>query len=293
MIASAIWQRRIVIPSCVGDFVELVLLLPVIFLFILNKHPFGARASTFNLISTGMNLRILSDYSTLSRTTADLIVAYLKAKPKAMICLASGHSPRGVFECLVSDVASKRLSLEECTFISLDEWMGIPAAQAGSCRDMMDKDLFKPLGIHPSKIVFFNGMTSDPMREAALMNEVIGHAGGLDIMLVGVGTNGHIAMNEPGTSFSIHAHVSTLAEETKTVGQKYFDKNTALDQGLTLGLGHFRESKLPILIAAGESKRNIMKRVLMSAPDEALPASVIHLIPDAYVMLDKDAFDIG
>lgn len=240
-----------------------------------------------------MNLRILSDYSTLSRATADLIVAYLKAKPKSMICLASGHSPRGVFECLIGDVASKRLSLDECTFISLDEWLGVPASQPGSCRDMMDKDLFKPLGIHPSRIVFFNGMTSDPEREVAVMNEVIDHAGGLDIMLVGVGTNGHIAMNEPGTSFTIAAHVSTLAEETKIVGQKYFDKNTPLSKGLTLGLGHFRQARLPILIAAGTHKEEIMKKVLTSAPDESLPASIVHLMPDAYVMVDKDAFSIG
>ncbi|HTF16983.1 MAG TPA: 6-phosphogluconolactonase [Chryseolinea sp.] len=240
-----------------------------------------------------MNLRILSDYSTLSRATADLIAAYLKAKPKSMICLASGHSPKGVFECLVGDVASNRVSLDECTFISLDEWLGIPASQPGSCRDMMDKDLFKPLGIHPSRIVFFNGMTTDPQREVDVMNEVIDRAGGLDIMLVGVGTNGHIAMNEPGTAFNIHAHISTLAEETKEVGQKYFERNTDLGQGLTLGLGHFREARLPILIAAGESKQRIMKKVLTSAPGENLPASIVHLMPAAYVMLDKDAFSIG
>src|SRR6186997_1308862 len=105
-----------------------------------------------------MNLRILSDYSTLSRATADLIAAYLKAKPKSLICLASGHTPKGVFECLVGDVASNRISLDECTFISLDEWLGMPASQPGSCRDMMDKDLFRPLGIDSSRIVFFNGM---------------------------------------------------------------------------------------------------------------------------------------
>ena len=240
-----------------------------------------------------MNLRILSDYSTLSRATADLIAVYLKAKPKSVICLASGHSPRGVFECLVADVASKRLTLDECTFISLDEWLGIPATQPGSCRDMMDNDLFKPLGIHSSRIVFFNGMTADPQREVAVVNDVIDRAGGLDIMLVGVGTNGHIAMNEPGTPFDIRAHVSTLAEETKLVGQKYFEQNTPLGQGLTLGLGHFREAKLPILIAAGQTKQNIMKKVLTSAPVEELPATIVHLMPGAYVMVDKDAFSIG
>lgn len=240
-----------------------------------------------------MNLRILSDYSTLSRATADLIVVYLKAKPKAVICLASGHSPKGVFECLVGDVASNRLSLDECTFISLDEWIGIPASQPGSCRDMMDKDLFKPLGIDPSRIVFFNGMSANLQREVDVMNEVIERAGGLDIMLVGVGTNGHIAMNEPGTPFNTQAHISTLAEETKEVGQKYFERNTELSQGLTLGLGQFREAKLPILIAAGESKQRIMKKVLTSAPVETIPASIVHLMPGAYVMLDKDAFSIG
>jgi galactosamine-6-phosphate isomerase len=240
-----------------------------------------------------MNLRILSDYSTLSRTTADLIAVYLKAKPKSIICLASGHSPRGVFEYLVGDVVSNRLSLDECTFVSLDEWMGIPASQPGSCRDMMDKDLFKPLGIHPSKIVFFNGMASDPEREIDVMNEVIDRAGGLDIMLVGVGTNGHIAMNEPGTPFDTRAHISTLTEETQRVGQKYFETNTVLSQGLTLGLGHFREAKLPILIAAGNTKQDIMKKVLTSAPSENVPATIVHLMPGAYVMLDKDAFSIG
>lgn len=240
-----------------------------------------------------MNLRILSDYSTLSRATADLIGSYLRAKPKSLICLASGHSPRGVFEYLVGDVVSKRLTLDECTFVSLDEWLGIPASQPGSCRDMMDKDLFKPLGIPPSRIVFFNGMTSEPQREVDVMNEVIDRAGGLDIMLVGVGTNGHIAMNEPGTAFDIRAHISTLTEETQSVGQKYFEKNTNITHGLTLGLSHFREAKLPILIAAGSTKRDIMKKVLTSAPDENLPASIVHLIPGAYVMLDKDAFSIG
>lgn len=239
-----------------------------------------------------MNLRILTDYSTLSRATADLIVAYLKAKPRSLICLASGHSPKGVFDCLISDVTSHRLNLDECTFISLDEWLGIPATQVGSCRDMMDRDFFKPLGIHHSHIVFFNGLTNDPEREVADVNEAIERAGGLDIMLVGVGTNGHIAMNEPGTPFNIRAHVSTLAEETKTVGQKYFERNTSLSKGLTLGLGHFKEARLPILVASGASKRNIMKQILTSPPVESLPGSIIHLVPGAYVMLDEEAFSM-
>ncbi|MEO8471190.1 MAG: glucosamine-6-phosphate deaminase [Chryseolinea sp.] len=238
-----------------------------------------------------MNLRIFEDYSHLSRATADLILSYLKAKPTALVCLASGHTPRGVFEYLVDDVKNNRLDLSQCTFVSLDEWVGIPPSQKGSCRAMMDEDFFWPLGMEESQIVFFDGMGDDPESEAFRINNVIAKHGGLDIMLVGVGTNGHIAMNEPGTSFDREAHVSELAEETKTVGQKYFSGNTVLSNGITLGLKHFQDSKLPILMANGLKKTNIIKKLLTSSATESLPASIVHNIPGAFVMIDREAAD--
>ncbi|MEO5976814.1 MAG: glucosamine-6-phosphate deaminase [Chryseolinea sp.] len=238
-----------------------------------------------------MNLRIFEDYSHLSRATADLILSYLKAKPTALVCLASGHTPRGVFEYLVDDVKNNRLDLSQCTFVSLDEWVGIPPSQKGSCRAMMDEDFFWPLGMEESQIVFFDGMGNDPESEVFRINNVIAKHGGLDIMLVGVGTNGHIAMNEPGTSFDLEAHVSELAEETKTVGQKYFSGNTVLSNGITLGLKHFQDSKLPILMANGLKKTNIIKKLLTSSATESLPASIVHNIPGAFVMIDREAAD--
>src|SRR6185369_417948 len=84
---------------------------------------------------------------------------------------------------------------------------------------------------------------------------------GLDIMLVGIGLNGHIAMNEPGTLFDLRAHISQLAEETINVGQKYFDKPTKLSKGITLGLKNFSEAKLPILMANGLKKASIIQKV--------------------------------
>ncbi len=240
-----------------------------------------------------MTIKIFNDYSSLSRAAADLIVQYLQNKPQSLVCLASGHSPKGVFDCLIDDVKSNKLSLGQCTFVSLDEWIGIPASQKGSCRAMMDDDLFNPLQIDKSRIVFFDGMAKDPSNEVLRMNNLIDDHGELDIMLVGVGTNGHIAMNEPGTPFDIKAHISTLAEETKAVGQKYFSANTELDQGITLGLRHFREAKLPILIANGDRKSAIIKKLRTSPPTENLPASIVHLIDNAYVMVDEAAYGNG
>ena len=236
-----------------------------------------------------MKVNVYEDYKSLSRAAADLISAYVIKKPNSLICLASGHSPLGVFNCMVDDVKSGKLKLDRCTFVSLDEWIGIPASQKGSCREMMDKDLFGPLAIKEHQIIFFDGMAKDLNEQVDKVNNVIEANNGLDIMLVGVGMNGHIAMNEPGTSFDSVAHVSTLAEETKTVGQKYFDVATQLSQGITLGLKHFRNARLPILMANGEKKASIISKVLGSSPSESLPASVVQLIGQAIVMLDEAA----
>ena len=234
-----------------------------------------------------MIIKQYSDYTTLSRATADLIVEYINAKKNSIVCLASGHTPRGVFECLVSDVKSNRLDISKCIFVSLDEWVGVAASQKGSCREMMDEDFFNPLQLPSSQIKFFNGMATDLESEVKNMNAFIKSHGGLDVMLVGIGTNGHIAMNEPGTSFNVDAHISTLAEETKTVGQKYFPGSTTLDKGITLGLRHFREAKLPILMANGEKKAAIMKQTLLLEATESLPSSVVHLISQGYIMMDE------
>lgn len=240
-----------------------------------------------------MEIKVYPDYKTLCRATADLIVDYLSSKKNSLVCLASGHTPRGVFEFLVQDVENKRLDLSACTFVSLDEWIGIGARENGSCRNMMDEDFFGPLQIPESQIIFFDGKAANQDEEVNRVNRLIDANGGLDIMLVGVGTNGHIAMNEPGTSFEAVAHISTLAEETKIVGQKYFSTATDLSKGITLGLKHFREARLPILMANGSKKTSIMQKIFLSTPDEMLPGSVIHLIPQGFVMLDSDAGTSG
>ena len=159
----------------------------------------------------------------------------------------------------------------------------------GSCRNMMDRDLFLPVGVAESNIVFFDALTKNPQRECDRMNQYIASRGGLDIMLVGVGLNGHIAMNEPGASFDLYAHVSDLSEETKQVGQKYFSSQTALSKGLTLGLKHLAESKLPILMANGSKKAPIIKAALTGPVNTAIPASIIQTLPQALVMLDEEA----
>ncbi|MBL0744495.1 6-phosphogluconolactonase [Chryseolinea lacunae] len=236
-----------------------------------------------------MHVHLFSDYQRLSRATADVIRDYITKTPNALVCLASGHSPLGVFECLVKDIHAGQLDVSQCTFVGLDEWVGIAPNQNGSCREMMDKSFFEPAGISENQIAFFDALSPNLQTEADRINALIERRGGLDIMLVGVGTNGHIAMNEPGTPFTIAAHVSTLAEETKTVGQKYFEQSTILDKGITLGLKHVREAKLPILLANGRKKNDILKKAFTITPSPEIPASIFQTLAHGLVMLDVEA----
>ncbi len=236
-----------------------------------------------------MKISIYPDYSTLSRETASLVGQYIADKPNAVICLASGNTPVQVFHYLVEDVKAGRLNIGACTFVSLDEWVGIDKSNKGSCRNMMDRDFFHPLEIKESSIKFFDGMAKNLRRECNRIDQFISSRGGLDIMLVGIGLNGHIAMNEPGTSFNSYSQLIDLSEETKVAGQKYFSKKTDLSKGLTLGLRHLRESHLPILMANGQKKASIVQKALTLRPSTKIPASVIQKIPNALVLLDDEA----
>lgn len=235
-----------------------------------------------------MELRSFADYAKLSRAVADLIASTIKKKPYSLICIASGHTPVGVFKCLRDDINSKTLDVSKVTFVSLDEWLGIDPTDAGSCISMLRKDFFDHVTLRPEQIVMFD-VNAEPIVECARINDLIATNGGLDVMLVGVGLNGHIGMNEPGTSFRSYAHVSVLAEETKTSGQKYFEKPTQLSKGITLGLRHFAECRLPILMANGTKKASIINQIINTKPTEQIPGTMVHNIPQALVMIDAEA----
>ncbi len=239
-----------------------------------------------------MKIQVLKDYPALCKATAQLLVDYIKSNKNPLICLASGHTPIGVFQELETEVKDNKLDLSGCTFLSLDEWIGIEPNDAGSCLTMLKKDCFEPLHIKPHQIEFFNVQVPDLEKECHRINTLIEKHNGLDIMLVGVGTNGHIGMNEPGTSFESYAHSGPLAEETKLVGQKYFQKATVLSQGITLGLKHLREARVPIVMASGEKKAAIMAKGLTIKPSEEVPVSIVQMIPQAYVMLDEAAASV-
>ena len=131
-------------------------------------------------------------------------------------------------------------------FLSLDEWVGMNGEDEGSCRFHLNNQLFNPLNVKEDHIGFFDGQEKDLERECdKIENFITGH-GGIDIAILGLGMNGHVGMNEPGTSLSLRSHVTELDSLTKKIGQKYFKKEQELSKGITLGLATLHGS--PVLL---------------------------------------------
>lgn len=236
-----------------------------------------------------MKIFIHPTYDDMSRAVADFITDYIRQKPAALLCFPSGDTPTSILQYLVQYAQAGVVNFEQCSFVGLDEWVGMDQHDEGSCQHYLYTQFLNPAGIKPNQIQIFNARAENVAEECACINEYIARHGPLDIMLVGLGMNGHIGLNEPGVDFAQYAHCQELDAVTKTVGQKYFKNPTHLHAGLTLGLQHLREAHVPILIAAGAKKADIVARALQGTVTNQVPASIVQTHPNASVFLDQAA----
>ncbi|MFO7258672.1 MAG: glucosamine-6-phosphate deaminase [Bacteroidota bacterium] len=236
-----------------------------------------------------MKVKVYADYETLSREAADEIIRCVRQKPNAVLCLAAGDTPKLTYETLTARAIKESIDFSGCTFVGLDEWVGIPPDNEGSCSWFLHKYLFTPLSLPPSQIHLFNAMASDLEAECNKMNHTIRAANGIDLMLVGIGMNGHIGFNEPGAPADSYAHVIDLDDTTRTVGQKYFKQQTSLSRGITLGLKHLLEARKVILIASGERKADIIRQTILGPTTPDVPATIVRSHANSIVMLDDAA----
>lgn len=236
-----------------------------------------------------MQLNIYKDYAALSSQAADEIIGLLKSKPDAVLCLAAGDTPRLTYSLLAKKATQQNVEFSRCTFIGLDEWVGIPPQNEGSCHFFLQNQLFGPLHISPAQIHLFDALSEDLDKECETMDKIIAEKGGIDLMLVGVGMNGHIGFNEPRVSFENYSHVTELDETTQSVGQKYFTQSTALKKGITLGLKHLIEARRVLLIANGIKKAEVMRKAMNEEININMPASIIRGHEQGIVMIDEEA----
>lgn len=236
-----------------------------------------------------MEVKICKDYAALSEIAAHIVIDQVKAKPASVICFASGDTPKLTCQRIVALAQPERIDFSKITFIGLDEWVGIAPTNTGSCYWFFQHYLTQPLGLAPSQVQLFNAQAEDLLVECEKADRLIKNLGGIDLMLVGVGINGHIGFNEPNVSEELKCHVIELHESTITVGQKYFSGGAKLKYGITLGLRHLLESKTALVMASGTKKASIMKAALKGPISMETPASIIRKHANGFVLMDEEA----
>lgn len=236
-----------------------------------------------------MQLAIYENAEKLAQATAAKIIDLVISKPNAVLCLAGGETPRLTYQQLSAEAKKRNTDFSGVQWVGLDEWVGVPPSNAGSCYYFLQHHLFTPLSVQPGNIHFFDAMATDLAAECKKINTVIDQYGALDLILVGIGMNGHIGFNEPGVDAALAAHTIELDEQTRQVGQKYFAQHTPLQKGISLGISQFMQARMAILIAAGTGKAAIIKKAVEDPVSNWLPASYVQEHANAWVLLDAAA----
>jgi galactosamine-6-phosphate isomerase len=236
-----------------------------------------------------MPVIVCSSYDDLSLRAAGDLIGCMGARINPLLCPASGDSPAGLYRHLVARVEHNELDVSGWGFVGLDEWVGLNGGDEGSCRWHLDRELFSPMRVSEEDVVFFDGRKKDLEDECRRAEAVISKHGGIDVTVLGLGLNGHVGMNEPGTPVASRTHVAALDPLTAQTGQKYFKEARTLSGGITLGLGTILESRNIFLLVSGAKKAAIVRTVLEGEISEKVPASLLRDHPGLRVYLDREA----
>jgi galactosamine-6-phosphate isomerase len=235
-----------------------------------------------------MRIQIDKDYAAMSARAADFIVAELKQRPDLLLCASAGGTPTGPYEQFAARYARQPNLFKKMRVVQIDEWVGPPPTHPSTCRYDLQTKLLAPLHIDSSRFHGFKSDAADPYREPKTMSQWLAKNGPIDICILGLGLNGHIAMNEPGDELVPHAHVSKLTPQS----QKHSMLATLRPKpryGLTLGMADILASRAILLLVNGPKKRSILRKTLESKITTHLPASFLHLHPDVTVLCDRAA----
>jgi glucosamine-6-phosphate isomerase len=236
-----------------------------------------------------MKYTILDSYSLVAKHVAQDIAETVRRKPDALLCLAAGHTSLGVFDEMIRMQEAGETNFRTAYIVGLDEWSGMSREDDGSCAGFLYKNIFDRLGIHEEHIKLFDGKYSDAEEECSSVEQYIADHGGIDHMFLGIGMNGHLGLNEPGTDFLLGAHETEISETTNLVGQKYFSGHTELTKGITLGIRNILESRRIVLVADSSRKSGIIKEFYYSESDASIPATALKNAKNCEIVLDADA----
>ena len=223
---------------------------------------------------------------------ADRINAYHQANKNPFVMgLPTGSSPLLIYRELISLVKKGCLSFANVYTFNMDEYIGLPADHPQSYRYFMMENFFRHIDINPANTRIPDGMAKDPVQECRLYEEAIIKAGGIELFLGGMGSDGHIAFNEPGSSLTSRTRVKTLTEETKIANARFFDGDPSKvpATALTVGVGTVMDAREALIIVSGKNKARALQAVVEEGLNHMWSLSCLQMHPKAIIVCDEDA----
>lgn len=235
----------------------------------------------------------VKDYNDLSKKASEILLKKVKNSQFLTLGLPTGSTPIGLYKLLVQDFLRSYTTYEHVTTFNLDEYIGLKPNHPNSYAYFMNKHLFHHIDIPVNQIFIPSGITENPINQCDEYEEQILSHGGIDLLFLGIGSNGHIGFNEPGTPFTSRTHVVNLDEKTIIDNSRFFKNiNDVPKQAITMGLETIMTSKEIILLVSGKSKAEIMKALLDSEPSENLPASILKTHHNVTIIADESSLSL-
>lgn len=240
-----------------------------------------------------MKIYRTEDYASMSRKAANILSAQVTLKPDSVLGLATGSTPIGTYEHLVSRYKKGDLDFGNVVTINLDEYVGLPGDHEQSYRYFMQTNLFDHVNVRPENTHVPNGLAADPEAECGRYNDVIRRFGPIDIQLLGLGHDGHIGFNEPDGAFPLDTHVVELTPMTIEANARFFDSADEVPRrALTMGVRTIMQARRVLMVVSGADKAEIVKTAFTGPVTPQVPASILQMHPDFILVGDAAALSL-
>ena len=230
---------------------------------------------------------VVLNYEVLSEKCADVLIKTVAENPAAKIVLATGGSPLLGYRKFVQRVKETKLDVSKVTFIKLDEWLGLRPDDPATCEHFIRQEILNPLGISDSAYIGFDSRASDPEAECTRIEKLLEALKPIDLMVLGVGRNGHLGLNEPADYLYAGPHTIELDEKTK---QHAMLTNTTetVQRGITLGIKDILCSKTVLLLVSGEGKKEAYREICKGTANTRIPATMLNLHDNVICIIEQE-----
>ena len=236
-----------------------------------------------------MRIVAVRDHEALSRLTADLMVAELIQRRSPLFSCIPGRTPRRSYEIFRERVRTEKLPVEGLRHVQMNEWVGLGSHDDGSFAHDLEDLLLGPIGVTAERRIVFNGLATDLYGECHRVQQALTSHGPIDLMILGLGVNGHVAFNEPGGMLSPNAHLAELTAATRDAHRSPAREGEQPEDGMTLGFADIMAARRVMILVSGKHKAAQMARLQKQDVTTEFPASMLWMHPQAVCIADQDA----